>query len=57
MPWHKFIHPNYIDRTMNIFNQTHPNTTIQFSQVYKTKVGVLEVEGCIAQFCSGWSCL
>jgi PAS domain S-box-containing protein len=39
MPWHKFIHPNYIDRTMNIFNQTHLNTTVQFSQVYKTKDG------------------
>jgi hypothetical protein len=42
MPWHKFIHPNYIDRTMNIFNQTNLNTTVQFSQVYKTKVCFLD---------------
>lgn len=39
MPWHKFIHPSNVHRTMNILNQAHMSTTIQFPQIYKTKDG------------------
>jgi len=41
MPWWRFLHPNYIERTMHIFNHiaSNSNTTIQFYQVYKTKDG------------------
>lgn len=38
MPWHKFIHPSNVHRTMNILNQAHMSTTIQFPQLYKTRV-------------------
>jgi len=40
MPWNKFIHPDHIERTMNILsNQQKLNWAIQFVQVYRNKEG------------------
>jgi hypothetical protein len=40
MPWQKFIHPEYIDRTMLILSQRNfKDSVIQFEQVYRTKSG------------------
>lgn len=40
MPWHKFIHPDYLERTLSILSQRSlRDSSITFEQVYKHKDG------------------
>lgn len=40
MPWHKFIHPDYLERTKSILSQrSQRDSSITFQQVYKHKDG------------------
>jgi len=39
-PWQKFIHPDYLKRTLDILTKTSPNDpTCMFEQMYKHKAG------------------
>ncbi len=40
MPWKKFIHPDYLERTTAILRQKNLQAAIQFTQVYRNSEGM-----------------